>query len=224
MNTDENREEYPEGFIWSCCERRGGEDACRIGKHIAEDIPKRVCSPAPSAQSPPNVRRCLPSSSNSWTMTCLGPVRNHTRRHGIARLLKQYIVNSFNAISLSIFLKPVVRLWGFFVLTSSNITWNYGVPITKMFNSMSISLDFSALQQKLLNPETRAVKFLILKNPSGCSKGKKVLTKTRLFASRPVIWYTTPGWFPFTAAQVQCPCPKIRCISIRDRFCTLRHQ
>lgn len=73
MNTDENREGYPEGFIWSCCERRGGEDACRVGKHVAEDIPKRARSPIPSAQSPPRVRRCLPSSSNSWMMTCLGP-------------------------------------------------------------------------------------------------------------------------------------------------------
>jgi len=73
MNTDENREGYPEGFIWSCCERRGGEDACRIGKHVAEDIPKRARFPTPSAHSPPKVRRCLPSSSNSWMMTCLGP-------------------------------------------------------------------------------------------------------------------------------------------------------
>ena len=97
---------------------------------------------------------------------------------------------------------------GFFVLTSSNITWNYRVPITNMSNSMSISLDFSALWQKLPNPETRAVKFLILKNSSGCSKGKKVLTETRLFASRPIIWYTAPAWFPSTATQVQCPCPR----------------
>lgn len=57
---------------------------------------------------------------------------------------------------------------------------------------MSINLDFSALRHKLLNPETRAVKPFILKNSSRCSKGKKVLTKTRLFASRPIIWYTTP--------------------------------
>lgn len=73
---------------------------------------------------------------------------------------------------------------------------------------MSISLDFSALRQKLLDPETRAVKLLILKNSSGYSKGKKVLTQTRLFASRPIIWYTTPVWFPSTTAQVQCPCPR----------------
>ena len=150
---------------------------------------------------------CHPHLILGWRLAS-GLVRNHIRRCGIVRLLKQCIVNSFNALFFSTFFEPVARLWGFFVLASSNITWNYRVPITNMSNSMPISLDLSALRQKLPNPETRAVKLLILKNSSGCLKGKKVLTKTRLFASRPIIWYTAPAWFPFTATQVQCPCPR----------------
>ncbi|KAF2126573.1 hypothetical protein P153DRAFT_346475 [Dothidotthia symphoricarpi CBS 119687] len=34
-NTDANKEEFPEGFIWSCCEVRGdeGDEGCQQGPH-----------------------------------------------------------------------------------------------------------------------------------------------------------------------------------------------
>jgi hypothetical protein len=42
MDDDANRREYSEGFIWDCCEKRGGGqgEECRIGPHKARDIKK----------------------------------------------------------------------------------------------------------------------------------------------------------------------------------------
>lgn len=42
--TDERWEEYPEGFIWSCCEERQDEGNCIVRRHMAawehpEDCP-----------------------------------------------------------------------------------------------------------------------------------------------------------------------------------------
>jgi hypothetical protein len=34
---DELQEEYPEGYIWSCCDKRGDQEGgCRVGKHETE--------------------------------------------------------------------------------------------------------------------------------------------------------------------------------------------
>ncbi|MCJ1391949.1 hypothetical protein MMC18_004816 [Xylographa bjoerkii] len=33
VDTEENKEEYPEGFIWDCCEKRGAAEGCKIGWH-----------------------------------------------------------------------------------------------------------------------------------------------------------------------------------------------
>ncbi|KAI0602638.1 hypothetical protein F4775DRAFT_534852, partial [Biscogniauxia sp. FL1348] len=33
MDTQENREEYPEGFVWDCCEKRGTSRGCKRGPH-----------------------------------------------------------------------------------------------------------------------------------------------------------------------------------------------
>ncbi|OCL10693.1 hypothetical protein AOQ84DRAFT_288722 [Glonium stellatum] len=71
-NTDENRKDCPEAFIWTCCERRGDGAPCETGKHVAKDIPKRVSPHVPST-SPRNVRRCLPLESNSLITTYLEP-------------------------------------------------------------------------------------------------------------------------------------------------------
>ena len=33
MDTDFNREEYPEGFVWSCCQGRGDAKGCMMTAH-----------------------------------------------------------------------------------------------------------------------------------------------------------------------------------------------
>ncbi|KAI5921847.1 hypothetical protein F4810DRAFT_676138 [Camillea tinctor] len=33
MDTPENREEYPNSYLWSCCEKRGTERGCTSGRH-----------------------------------------------------------------------------------------------------------------------------------------------------------------------------------------------
>lgn len=45
MDTESSREEYPEGFIWTCCNKRGGGeiDGCKIGRHKEE--PEEVKRP-----------------------------------------------------------------------------------------------------------------------------------------------------------------------------------
>ncbi|RTE69316.1 hypothetical protein BHE90_016304, partial [Fusarium euwallaceae] len=36
IDTEENREDYPEGFFWTCCDRPGDTLGCRRGKHQAD--------------------------------------------------------------------------------------------------------------------------------------------------------------------------------------------
>lgn len=33
IDTEENREDYPEGFDWSCCDKPGDEPGCKVGHH-----------------------------------------------------------------------------------------------------------------------------------------------------------------------------------------------
>ncbi|KAF2658851.1 hypothetical protein K491DRAFT_713104 [Lophiostoma macrostomum CBS 122681] len=42
MDDDASRSEYPEGFVWECCGKRGGwkNDECKSGPHKAEDYKK----------------------------------------------------------------------------------------------------------------------------------------------------------------------------------------
>lgn len=35
QDTEENREEYPDGFIWSCCDKDGTHPGCTRGPHRA---------------------------------------------------------------------------------------------------------------------------------------------------------------------------------------------
>jgi hypothetical protein len=35
VDTQFNREEYPEGFIWTCCDKLGDEPGCQRGRHQA---------------------------------------------------------------------------------------------------------------------------------------------------------------------------------------------
>ncbi|KAI0019717.1 hypothetical protein F4780DRAFT_780210 [Xylariomycetidae sp. FL0641] len=36
LDTPYNREEYPNGFTWTCCEKRGSDSPCTRGRHQAE--------------------------------------------------------------------------------------------------------------------------------------------------------------------------------------------
>ncbi|KAJ8131878.1 hypothetical protein O1611_g1742 [Lasiodiplodia mahajangana] len=36
IDCDENREEYPEGFVWSCCGKLGYRGGCTRGRHSAD--------------------------------------------------------------------------------------------------------------------------------------------------------------------------------------------
>ncbi|KAG8626355.1 hypothetical protein KVT40_005300 [Elsinoe batatas] len=33
IDTEDMREEYPEGFTWSCCDEPGGSEGCQVGEH-----------------------------------------------------------------------------------------------------------------------------------------------------------------------------------------------
>ncbi|KAF4552078.1 Hypothetical protein D9617_11g009250 [Elsinoe fawcettii] len=33
IDSEEMREEYPEGFVWTCCNKKGDEEGGRVGKH-----------------------------------------------------------------------------------------------------------------------------------------------------------------------------------------------
>lgn len=35
MDTDENREQYPNGFVWDCCDKEGTAPGCTKGHHYA---------------------------------------------------------------------------------------------------------------------------------------------------------------------------------------------
>ena len=37
IDTDEMREEFPDGFIWDCCEELGSAKGCTVGRHHAAD-------------------------------------------------------------------------------------------------------------------------------------------------------------------------------------------
>jgi hypothetical protein len=39
IDTEENREEFPEGFIWSCCEKDMSDPGCQIGRHLESASP-----------------------------------------------------------------------------------------------------------------------------------------------------------------------------------------
>ena len=41
MDTEDNQEEYPEGFVWSCCNKTGEKRGCRQSVH-RPDRTKRV--------------------------------------------------------------------------------------------------------------------------------------------------------------------------------------
>ncbi|KAK0703315.1 hypothetical protein B0T26DRAFT_600655, partial [Lasiosphaeria miniovina] len=36
VDTGEIQESYPEGLIWTCCEKRGHEDGCKLGRHESD--------------------------------------------------------------------------------------------------------------------------------------------------------------------------------------------
>lgn len=36
IDTAEMRVEYPEGFIWDCCDELGDSEGCTVGKHEAD--------------------------------------------------------------------------------------------------------------------------------------------------------------------------------------------
>ena len=37
MDTEENREQYPEGFKWTCCGSNGNAIGCQASCHVADD-------------------------------------------------------------------------------------------------------------------------------------------------------------------------------------------
>ncbi|KAH7371398.1 hypothetical protein BKA66DRAFT_469725 [Pyrenochaeta sp. MPI-SDFR-AT-0127] len=41
IDSDFCREEYPEGFVWDCCDKLGNEEGCQVGPHDS-DVGKRI--------------------------------------------------------------------------------------------------------------------------------------------------------------------------------------
>lgn len=42
IDCPDNKEEYPEGFMWTCCERNGLEKGCKLGRHQSNpDLSKK---------------------------------------------------------------------------------------------------------------------------------------------------------------------------------------
>ncbi|OAG03085.1 uncharacterized protein CC84DRAFT_1219992 [Paraphaeosphaeria sporulosa] len=41
INTEAMRKEYPEGFLWSCCDRFGDKTGCRKGPHRPQEAKRR---------------------------------------------------------------------------------------------------------------------------------------------------------------------------------------
>ena len=37
INTDKNREEFPEGFRYDCCDQDGTAEGCNRGNHVEEE-------------------------------------------------------------------------------------------------------------------------------------------------------------------------------------------
>lgn len=37
IDTEESRSQYPEGFIYDCCEGDGYSEGCKTGRHVEQD-------------------------------------------------------------------------------------------------------------------------------------------------------------------------------------------
>ncbi|KAF5647523.1 uncharacterized protein FTJAE_1579 [Fusarium tjaetaba] len=44
IDTESMRVEYPEGFVWNCCDKPGDEDGCYHGRHEADPTKSRRAS------------------------------------------------------------------------------------------------------------------------------------------------------------------------------------
>jgi hypothetical protein len=33
IDSDEMRDEFPDGFVWTCCDKLGSEPGCQVGRH-----------------------------------------------------------------------------------------------------------------------------------------------------------------------------------------------
>jgi hypothetical protein len=44
INTESMRVDYPEGFVWNCCDKPGDEDGCYHGRHEADPTKSRRAS------------------------------------------------------------------------------------------------------------------------------------------------------------------------------------
>ncbi|CAJ2514115.1 Uu.00g022340.m01.CDS01 [Anthostomella pinea] len=57
--TDWRRKEWPEGFIWQCCDRACNEEGCLVQAHIAADAPKsRAAQGSWSRKAPAVIDLC----------------------------------------------------------------------------------------------------------------------------------------------------------------------
>ena len=52
IDTDEMREEFPDGFMWDCCEELGGTEGCTVGRHHAADEKLHRMHGADGAEDP----------------------------------------------------------------------------------------------------------------------------------------------------------------------------
>ena len=34
---EDQKDDFPEGFVWDCCNRHGDEQGCRIGTHVDDE-------------------------------------------------------------------------------------------------------------------------------------------------------------------------------------------
>lgn len=41
-NTEANRREFPGGFVWSCCDRKGSKRGCKLRAHISHEEPPQL--------------------------------------------------------------------------------------------------------------------------------------------------------------------------------------
>ncbi|MCJ1243335.1 hypothetical protein MMC30_000532 [Trapelia coarctata] len=63
VDTEDNRKSYPEGFIWTCCDKNGEEAGCKIGRHREEPETvkrPRMTPPKPDPSTLVSPRRKLP--------------------------------------------------------------------------------------------------------------------------------------------------------------------
>jgi hypothetical protein len=56
IDTEEMREEFPEGFFWTCCRRAGDEPGCKLGVHqrVPELFFKKVKHDSGTKTAEPN--------------------------------------------------------------------------------------------------------------------------------------------------------------------------